>query len=54
MATYEYRCLKCGRKFTKHMLISEHEKARVTCPKCGSRKVEQQIAAFYAQTSKKS
>jgi putative FmdB family regulatory protein len=54
MPTYDYLCRKCGRRFSKHMLISEHEKAKVTCPKCGSRRVEQQISAFFAQTSKKS
>jgi hypothetical protein len=36
------------------MSIAEYEKKKVKCPKCGSRKVEQQPAAFYAVTSKKS
>ncbi len=54
MPVYEYRCRQCNRKFTVTMSIAEYEKKKVKCPKCGSRKVEQQPAAFYAVTSKKS
>jgi hypothetical protein len=36
------------------MTISEYEKARVACPKCKSKKVEQKPAAFFAVTAKKS
>lgn len=54
MPVYDYRCKKCGKKFSLTMSIAEHETKRVKCPKCGSRSVEQQVAAFYAVTSKKS
>ncbi|MCS6816978.1 MAG: zinc ribbon domain-containing protein [Blastocatellia bacterium] len=54
MPVYEYRCTQCNRKFTVTMSIAEYEKKKVKCPKCGSRKVEQQPVAFYAVTSKKS
>jgi len=54
MPVYEYQCRQCNRKFTVTMSIAEYEKKKVKCPKCGSRKVEQQPAAFYAVTSKKS
>jgi putative FmdB family regulatory protein len=54
MPVYEYRCTQCNRKFTLTMTVSEHDKKSVKCPKCGSKKVEQQLAAFYAVTSKKS
>ncbi len=54
MPVYEYRCAQCHRKFTVTMSIAEYEKKKVKCPKCGSKKVEQQPAAFYAVTSKKS
>jgi len=54
MPHYEYRCLACGKKFSIIMTIAEHDTRQVKCPKCESTKVEQQWAAFYATTSKKS
>lgn len=54
MPVYEYRCTQCNRKFKVTMTVAEYEKKNVKCPKCGSKKVEQQLAAFYAVTSKKS
>jgi putative FmdB family regulatory protein len=54
MPTYEYRCLNCKKPFTVMMSISEYEKGKVKCPKCGKRKVKQQITQFMVQTSKKS
>jgi hypothetical protein len=36
------------------MTVTEYEKKKVKCPKCGSKKVEQRLASFYAVTSKKS
>lgn len=54
MPHYEYLCLACGKKFPMVLSLAEHEKGAVKCPKCGSPKVEQQWAAFYATTSKKS
>jgi len=51
---YEYLCLGCGKKFSVPLTLAEHEKGQVKCPKCRSTKVEQQWAAFYATTSKKS
>lgn len=54
MPTYSYQCAACRKRFSKTMTISEHDKARPKCPKCGSRKVQQQIVPFGAVTSKKS
>jgi putative FmdB family regulatory protein len=54
MPHYEYLCTECNHKFSVALTLEEHEKARVKCPKCGGTKVEQQWAAFYATTSKKS
>ncbi|HWP59984.1 MAG TPA: zinc ribbon domain-containing protein [Candidatus Acidoferrales bacterium] len=54
MPTYEYRCLNCKRKFTVMVSISEHDAKKVKCPKCGSRRINQLITSFYAQTSSKS
>lgn len=54
MPVYDYRCTKCHKKFSVTMSIAEHETKKVKCPKCGSSKVERQLAAFYVVTSKKS
>jgi len=54
MPTYEYRCLSCKKPFTKIMSISEYEKGKVKCPKCGKGKVQQQISTFQTKTSRKS
>lgn len=54
MPSYDYRCTECNRKFSLTMTVTEYEKKKVKCPKCGSKKVEQRLASFYAVTSKKS
>ena len=54
MPQYEYLCTACNKKFSVMLTREEHEKGKAKCPKCGSTKVEQQWAAFYATTSKKS
>jgi len=54
MPTYEYRCEKCRARFTRTESISEHGKAKLRCPKCGSKKVSQAPGRFFAVTSKKS
>lgn len=54
MPTYEYRCGKCGKRFTKVESISGHSSRRPACPKCKSRTVNQVFSAFYAKTAKKS
>ncbi|MDD5555943.1 MAG: zinc ribbon domain-containing protein [bacterium] len=54
MPTYEYRCGKCRRAFTARLSMSEHDRRKPACPKCGSRKVAQQLASFFPVTSKKS
>ena len=54
MPFYDYQCLKCKKKFSKILTISEHEKGNVKCPKCDSKKVEQLWSAFSAVTSRKS
>jgi putative FmdB family regulatory protein len=54
MPMYDYKCLDCKKKFTLILSVAEHDKTHMKCPKCGSKKVEQQLAAFFAVTSKKS
>jgi len=54
MPSYEYACKECKKAFTLTLTMAEHDKKRVACPKCKSRKVEQQFGSFFAVTSKKS
>ena len=53
MPTYNYRCDKCGKAFERTETISEHEKAKLKCPKC-KRKVTAVPSRVYVMTSKKS
>ena len=48
------KCKKCNNKYSVMMTISEHEKKRPKCPKCGSMSCKQMITTFSVQTSKKS
>jgi putative FmdB family regulatory protein len=52
--TYDYLCEKCRKSFSALLTMKEHEAKKVTCPKCGSRRVKQKISCFYAVTSRKS
>ncbi len=54
MPTYEYRCEKCGKKFSRVEPISQHGGKRPKCPKCNSVKVTQIFSSFFAKTGKKS
>ncbi len=54
MPQYDFLCRTYNKKFSKIMTLSEYEKGKITCPHCKSKDVEQQWAAFYAVTSKKS
>lgn len=54
MPIYEYMCKACKKAFTLTLTMAEHERKRVACPKCKSKKAEQQFGSFSAVTSKKS
>jgi putative FmdB family regulatory protein len=54
MPVYDYFCLDCQKAFETVRTLSEHDKEMPKCPHCGSHNVEQEAAAFYAVTSKKS
>ena len=54
MPTYTYMCKDCKKSFTLMMSLNEHDKNRIACPKCKGKKVEQQYAAFFAVSAKKS
>lgn len=53
MPVYDYICKDCHKSFEVVLTLSEHDQA-VACPKCGSKNVEQEVAAFFAVTGKKS
>ena len=54
MPTYVYRCEQWWERFERIKTISEHEKAKPQCPKCGSDKVVSGPTPFMAITGKKS
>jgi putative FmdB family regulatory protein len=44
MATYDYKCRKCGHTFEVITSLSEHEREpRPACPKCQSKETEQLV-----------
>lgn len=54
MPLYDYVCKECHKSFEIALTLAEHEQGIVRCPKCGSKKVEQEPATFFAVTSRKS
>ena len=54
MPVYEYLCNDCHQAFETVLTLKEHDGADVTCPRCNSKNVEQDVADFFAVTSKKS
>jgi len=53
MPVYDYVCNDCHKSFELVLTLKEHDD-RIVCPKCGSKNVEQEMAEFFAVTSKKS
>jgi len=51
---YDYVCLDCHKPFETVLTLNEHDKENPKCPHCGSKNVEQEAAAFFAVTSRKS
>jgi putative FmdB family regulatory protein len=54
MPVYEFTCKDCKKTFTLTISLAEYEKGKFACPKCKSKKVEQQLSSFFTVTSKKS
>ncbi len=54
MPTYEYQCAACKHEFALVQTIAEHEKGKVSCPKCKKKKSRQVISTFLTKTSRKS
>ena len=43
MPNYTYTCQACRTRFLKRLSFEDYEKARVSCPKCGSAEVQRRI-----------
>jgi len=54
MPVYDYHCNACKKSFEVILTLTEHDKDSIRCPRCGSKNVEQEPAAFFAVTSRKS
>jgi len=54
MPVYEYLCKDCHKQFELVLTFTEHDQETVSCPKCGSKNIEQEPASFFAVTEKKS
>src|SRR5713226_9302698 len=54
MPVYEYSCDKCKRDVRVTLSISEHNKAKVVCPRCGNKALRPLVSTFFSQTSRKS
>jgi putative FmdB family regulatory protein len=53
MPRYEYKCQKCGRRFEWQGTLAEHEAKKAQCPRCKSKRVQQQLSTFLPSTSRK-
>ena len=53
MPSYDFRCQACKKRFSLTITVAERDRG-VKCPKCNSRKVEQNITPFFAKTTRKS
>lgn len=53
MPHYEFTCLACKKKFSVVLNVSQYEKRKLKCPRCGSKRLEQPWTAVYTITSKK-
>jgi putative FmdB family regulatory protein len=54
MPVYEYYCDKCKRDVRVTLSISEHNKAKVACPRCSNKALRPLVSTFFSQTSRKS
>jgi putative FmdB family regulatory protein len=54
MPIYQFRCAKCRKSFSESMSITQHDRRRPVCPKCGSRNVAPVFSTFFAKTIRKS
>ena len=45
MPVYDYICKDCNKSFETVLTLGEHVE-KIKCPECGSKKVEQVVAAW--------
>lgn len=43
MPTYEYRCVECHKRFEIFLTYANYDRKKVTCPACGSHKIQRRI-----------
>lgn len=54
MPMYEFKCQECGKEAVLSLTMKDRESGAVTCPSCGSKRMEQLISGVMAKTSRKS
>jgi len=54
MPNYEYRCLKCRRRFEVYLSYQEYGKKEVRCPHCASEQVQRRIGRIRFARSEES
>jgi putative FmdB family regulatory protein len=54
MPIYEYRCTKCGHRWSTAESVADHDRSHPACPQCRSRAVAQVVTPFFAKTVRKS
>ncbi len=54
MPMYEFYCRDCKKDVSVILTMKEREAGAATCPKCGGKKLETVLSAFFAKTSRKS
>jgi putative FmdB family regulatory protein len=53
MPIYEYRCLDCGREFSR-LVLSSADAGSLECPKCKGKRLERLMSRFRAVRSQES
>jgi len=54
MPTYEFRCNACRKTFTVTMRVSDFDRSKIKCPRCGKKNIDQVFSNFSVKTSRKS
>ncbi len=54
MPTYDYRCIECREQFELFFSYAEYDQKKVTCPKCGSERVQRRIGKIRFAKSEES
>ena len=54
MPQYDFYCEKCNKEVSLTLTFSEREKGDFTCPHCGGKNLQPQMATFFSKTSRKS